>query len=93
MEYLEASEVKNDLKNVLSARLMTDESKRNYENQLAELAHTYIVPLFEDMLAQKDPATTPELRFKVAKELLDRYLGKPKETIDLHETIELKIDI
>ena len=57
------------------------------------LSHQYVFSFFEDVLSGADPDASAELKFKVSQELLNRYLGKPRETIDISSASRILIDV
>lgn len=82
--------------NKLAAIHKVDEVlKSQAVNSMAVMALNDALPLYNDVLAGyvASPSDIPlETRLRVAKDVLDRVFGKPKETIDVHETVSIMID-
>ena len=77
----------------IGLNLTSNEAKEAIDRRMAHLAHNYVMAYLEGIITNQDENVTPELRFKASQEILNRYMGKPTERIELNTSVELKIDV
>jgi len=89
----ELEEVKQVYLQKTASDLLSEKSRLEVEARLAEMTHKFILPFLEDLTSGADPDASPDLRFKASQDIMNRYVGKPKETVDLQSSVIIKIDV
>lgn len=81
------------MKKSVYAQYASDFMRQKLNERMAYLCHKKVINYLQDVISGEDPDASPEIRFKTAQELLNRYLGKPKESVELNNSVTLSIDL
>lgn len=86
-------EITKHMRQSIYAEYVSEAAKQRAVEKLAYLTHKHALNVIGDIVSGKDEDASPDLRFKAAQELLNRYLGKPHESVEVNSSVNLRIDL
>lgn len=77
----------------VSSSILAQKARQKAEIRFARIVHEHVLPYLESVASGELPDVSPDLRFRVSQELLNRYIGRPRETVDVNNTVTIRVDV